>query len=75
MKFVFGDVVVVDEKHIGVIIKCWQHTFEEPSYEVYVRSYDEIIEYTESEIQRYLVRHKFLSDEELMYQKNAINRF
>lgn len=68
MKFCFGDIVVVEEGLIGVIVKSWTNR----SYEVYVRSYNYIKTYREIEIERYMVRHKYLSEEELQYQKNAI---
>lgn len=74
MKFCFGDIVVVDDFQIGVVVKSWCGT-KENDYDVYVRSYNEIINYKESEIQRYMVRHKHLSKEEKQYQYNAINGF
>lgn len=74
MKFCFGDIVIVDDFQIGVIVKSWCGT-EENDYDVYVRSYNEIINYKESEIQRYMVRHKYLSEEEKQYQYNAINGY
>lgn len=74
MKFTFGDIVVVDSNLIGVIVKCWQKSLsgkKSAHYEVYVRNYNSIQEYNENEIQRYLVRHKELNDEEMYYQKKA----
>lgn len=74
MKFTFGDIVVVDGNLIGVIVKCWQKSLcgKKPAhYEVYVRNYNSIQEYNENEIQRYLVRHKELNDEEMYYQQKA----
>lgn len=76
MQFCFGDIVVVDEIEIGVIVKSWIHPTDngkEYNYDVYVREYNEIKNYKESEIQRYMVRHKYLSEEEQEYQYNAIN--
>lgn len=77
MKFTFGDIVVIEGEYIGVILKCWiryrngfEKTFE---YEVYVRSFNDIKLYKEDEIERYMVRHKELNDEEKEYQYNAIN--
>lgn len=76
MKFTFGDIVVVDTDNIGVVVKCWiKNIGEEFSYEVYVRNYNAIKEYKEEEIERYMVRHKYLSDEEKVYQFNAINGY
>lgn len=75
MKYTFGDIVVVDGENIGVIVKSWckSSNGNEPYYEVYVRMYNTIKDYPESEIERYMVRHKYLSEEELEYQSNAIN--
>jgi len=69
MKFCFGDIVVVDEIEIGVIVKSWT----DKTYDVYVREYNEIKQYNENDIQRYMVRHKYLNEEELEYQYNAIH--
>ena len=71
MKFTFGDIVVVDKTEIGVIVKCW--TGSTKNYDVYVRNYNGIQNYQENEIQRYMVRHKYLNKEEIEYQFNAIN--
>jgi len=79
MKFAFGDIVIVEEEHIGVIVKSWGTPIRggkrvgEPSHFVYVRTNNAITEYKESEIERYMVRHKYLSEEEKEYQYNAIN--
>lgn len=74
MKFCFGDIVVVDENKIGVIVKYWCRSSKgkEPTYDVYVRTANWIKTYSESEMQRYMVRHKYLNEEELEYQHNAI---
>lgn len=69
MKYCFGDIVVVEGDLIGVVVKCWC----DKTYEVYVRSFNIIKSYNENDIQRYMVRHKYLNDEELEYQYNAIN--
>ena len=72
MKYAFGDIVVVDGEDIGVIVKCWistsDHTY---NYDVYVSNYNSIEPYKEEDIQRYMVRHKYLSEEEKIYQYNA----
>jgi hypothetical protein len=70
----FGDIVVVDEVQIGVVVKCWGRSSmgNPPSYDVYVRSYNRIINYPEDKVERYMVRHKYLNDEEIEYQKNAL---
>lgn len=72
MKYTFGDIVVVENDLIGVIVKSWVHK-NGIAHEVYVRELNGIKEYKESKIERYLVRHKELSEEELEYQFNAIH--
>lgn len=44
MKFTFGDIVVVDDIEIGVIVKCWISYSNKKSfnYDVYVRNYNSI---------------------------------
>lgn len=68
--FLFGDIVVVDVNLIGVVVKTWQHINGNYCYEVYVRNYNKINEYEEKEMDRYRVRHKYLSEEELMWQNS-----
>ena len=73
MKFCFGDIVVVDEYFIGVVVKCWRdERAGTNNYDVYVRSYNAIKNYQEAEIERYMVRHKELDDEEMFYQQQAL---
>lgn len=74
MKLLFGDIVVVDETQIGVVVKTWGRSSQgaEPSVEVYVRNYNSIQTYPQSEVERYQVRHKYLNDEELEYQRNGV---
>lgn len=73
-KFTFGDIVVVDGENIGVVVKSWIGVRNaENNHDVYVRMANTIINYKASEMERYLVRHKFLSDEEKDYQYNALN--
>lgn len=75
MKLLFGDVVVVDNDQIGVVVKCWgtDNHGNEPKYEVYVRSYNSIKEYPSSKVERYQVRHKYLDEDELDYQAFALS--
>ena len=73
MKFAFGDIVIVDDIEIGVIVKSWISSNHSYNYDVYVREYNTIKNYKEEEIERYMVWHKYLSDEEKVYQFNAIN--
>lgn len=70
MNFCFGDIVVVEENLIGVVVKSW--TGRELNHDVYVRMYNKIVNYKESEMQRYMVRHTYLDDEELEWQRNAV---
>ena len=72
MKFCFGDIVVVDRVNIGVVVKSWITSNNTIIHDVQVRMYNSIKQYKEEEIQRYMVRHKYLDDEELFYQNNAI---
>ena len=80
MKFAFGDIVVVEEENIGVVVKSWITQLkgkgserEKYNYEVYVRIYNTIKEFPETQIERYMVRHKYLPEEEKEYQYNALN--
>ena len=73
MKFLFGDIVVVEDNLIGVIIKSWKrfnNINTQNWYEVYVREYSCIKQYKEEDIERYKVRHKYLNEEELRYQNS-----
>lgn len=75
MKFCFGDIVVVYGDRIGVVVKSWVNLDSNKyTYEVYVRTANRIITFDEDQIQRYMVRHKVLSEEELFYQKNIYSR-
>ena len=67
--FLFGDIVVVENMLIGVVVKTWEdkHGFY---YEVYVRSLNAIKEYREENVERYRVRHKELDSEEVYWQNS-----
>ena len=67
--FLFGDIVVVDVDQIGVVVKTWENN-KGYTYEVYVRSYNKINTYEEREMDRYRVRHKYLNEEDLMWQNS-----
>ena len=69
-KFLFGDIVVVENYFIGVIVKTWESLNRGYHYEVYVRSYNAIVEYDEKDIERYRVRHKELNEEEKDWQNS-----
>ncbi len=72
MKYTFGDIVVVRGEDIGVVVKSWAGK-KGIRHEIYVRMDNRIEEFEESEIERYLVRHKYLSEEEKEWQSNAVN--
>ena len=72
MKLAFGDIVVVDKINIGVVVKCWNSGGKRGMYEVYVRMEGGIKLIPANKIERYMVRHKYLNKEELMYQANAL---
>lgn len=74
MKYCFGDIVVVEDSLIGVVCKCWGESNRgtERNYDIYVRMFNSIKNYPESQVQRYMVRHKYLDDEEMEWQKNAL---
>lgn len=73
MKFCFGDIVVVEETLIGVVVKCWVGSVSGNNYDVYVRMFNGIKNYQEHEIERYMVRHKYLDEQEIENQANAVN--
>lgn len=75
MNYCFGDIVVVEHDKIGVVVKDWIYYHKDKKtvyHEVYVRMDNEIKEYTENEMERYMVRHKYLDEDELYYQHNAV---
>ena len=70
-KFLFGDIVVINQNQIGVVVKVWGRTISNNfDYEVYNRMTNKIEFYRENQIERYRVRHKYLNEEELEYQYN-----
>ena len=72
-ELLFGDIVVVENDLIGVVVKSWYKFSGNENvytYEVYVRNYNSIKEYPESKVARYRVRHKELNDEELDWQNS-----
>lgn len=77
MKFCFGDIVVVCGNMIGVVLKSWiRHISGEREavheYEVYVRVSCDIKVFREEDMERYMVRHKVLDEEEIEWQSNAV---
>ena len=76
MKFCFGDIVVVRGNLIGVVVKAWIRYAASGrishEYEVYVRMTRQIEQFREDEMERYMVRHKELDDQEMEWQRNAV---
>lgn len=76
MKFCFGDIVVVEENLIGVVVKSWV-TYSQGkninNYDVYVRMHNSIKNFREEDIERYMVRHKYLDEDEQYYQYNIVH--
>jgi len=69
MKFLFGDIVVVNRNQIGVVLKTWDKiSLDTYEYEIYNRMTNKIELYLEKDIERYRVRHKYLNEEEMEYQ-------
>lgn len=64
----FGDIVVVEKELIGVVVKSWQ----DGTHDVYVRMYNGIKSYNEEVIDRYMVRHKYLDEQEIEWQQKAL---
>jgi len=62
MIFQFGNVVVVDDDQIGVIVKSWANN----THDVYVRSYNSVREYAEQDI-KHFVYSKELTEEEIAF--------
>ena len=58
MKFQFSNVVVVDDGHIGVVVKSWANN----TYDVYVRSYNKVMGYQEGQM-KHFVYDKELRDD------------
>jgi len=57
--FQFSNVVVVDNGQIGVIVKSWA----DGKHDVYVRSYNGVREYQDTDIRHYIYSKELTSDE------------
>lgn len=54
MIFTFGDIVIVEETQVGVVVKSWENCNNgEITHEVYVRDYNSICVYKESEMKKF----------------------
>ncbi len=62
--FRFGDIVIVEENLVGVVVKSWKND----TFEIYVRSFNDIREYILGEVKPY-IHHKELSEDDLQYYK------
>ena len=51
--FQFGDIVVVGEDMIGVVVKSWKNQNNVTSHEIYVRTLRSIVSMEESKLSRY----------------------
>jgi hypothetical protein len=65
MKFNFGNIVMIENGLVGVIVKSWLNK-NGYNHDVYVRSYNAIKNYKENEI-RHFIYDKELSDEDLEF--------
>lgn len=63
MGFQFGNVVVVDDNQIGVIVKSWA----DGKHDVYVRSYNGVREYESKDIKHYIYSKELTADEHEFY--------
>lgn len=76
MNFCRGDRVIVESNLMGTIVEEWLHQEYDgsikPYYKVYVDYFRQIKEYDEDKLQRCLIRHKYLSGAEIIWQNNAI---
>jgi hypothetical protein len=59
--FNFGNIVVVENDLVGVVVKCWEGNLIGYNYDVYVRSLNSIKNYPEGEI-RHIIYHKELTE-------------
>lgn len=64
--FNFGSIVIVEGNLVGVVVKSWDSTKEGYNHDVYVRSYNSIKNYKESELTA-IIYDKELSEEQLEY--------
>ncbi len=72
----FGDIVVVGWDQIGVIVKSWnnfQGWIHTRTHDVYVRNKNCVENYRDDQIDRYMVRHKELDQDDLYYNLEALS--
>lgn len=66
-RFQFGNVVVVDEDQIGLIVKTWGGYGQKYKYEVYVRSWNCIKTFPENQIAHFVFSKELSEDEREFY--------
>jgi hypothetical protein len=59
----FGQIVVIEQNLIGVVVKCWA----DDTYEVYVRYHNQIINYRYNEIRPYIYSKELTPEDEKLY--------
>ena len=64
--FNFGNIVMVENGLVGVVVKCWDSSKTGRNYDVYVRSFNGIKGYQENEM-RHFIYDKELSKEDLSF--------
>lgn len=71
MKFWFWNVVVVENTtQVGVICKLWEPNNWEPNYDVYVRSYNRVVNYPESDIEHFIYNKETTEEEQFYYKSH-----
>lgn len=63
--FQFGNVVVIDNDQIGLIVKSWADN----THDVYVRSYNRIQTYDAKYIQHFIYSKELSDDEREFYEE------
>lgn len=63
VKYNFGNIVIIEEGLIGVIVKCWA----DDTYEVYVREYNGVGTYNSGEIRHYIFSKAIPENEKQFY--------
>lgn len=68
MKFWFWNIVVVEwTTEVWVVVKLWSPNRWEPDYDVYVRSFNSVRNYTESDIEHFIYNKEITEDEQYYY--------
>ena len=67
-RFLFGDIVIVKDIQIGIVVKTFI-VGNEYEYGIFNRVSDRLERYTESEMDRFKITDKFLSEEQYIRHK------